>query len=59
MAPRLPKPVLWWSSHEDGSGVVNAVLTNKKVWLNERGVRQHTPFQIRRRNLLTRIPRLG
>ena len=59
MAPRLPKPVLWWSSHEDGSGVVNAVLTNKMVWLNERGVRQHTPFQIRRRNLLTRIPRLG
>ncbi len=57
--PRVPKPVLWWSSREDGSDVLSAVLSDKKVWLHGSGVRQHTPFQIRRRNLLTRIPHLG
>ena len=56
---RIPKPVLWWSSEGDGSGALSGVLTDKKVWLNGLYVRQHTPFQIRRRNLLTRIPWLG
>ncbi len=54
--PRVPKPVLWWSSGDDGTGLVHSVLTNKRVWLNGSNVRQHTPFQIRRRNLLARIP---
>ena len=57
--PRVPKPVLWWSSEEDGRGVLSAVLTNKNVWLHGRGIRQQTPFRIRKRNLLARIPRLG
>ena len=57
--PYVPKPVLWWSSEDNGNGILSAVLTNKKVWLNGVGVVQHTPFQIRRRNLLTRIPWLG
>lgn len=57
--PRAPKSVLWWSSDISGSNALSAVLTNKEVWLHGCGVRQRAPFQIRRRNLLTRIPRLG
>lgn len=57
--PRIPKPVLWWSSEDDGSGALSAALTNKKVWLNGLGILHQTPFQIRRRNLLTRTPWLG
>ena len=57
--PRVPKPVLWWSSDVHGSDVLSAVLANKEVWLHGLGVRKCAPFQIRRRNLLTRIPRLG
>ena len=57
--PRVPKPVLWWSSEEDGSNVLSAVPVNKLVWLNGLNVRQHTPFRICRRNLLTRVPGLG
>lgn len=57
--PHVPRPVLWWSSQEDGSGVLSAVLTDKHVWLHGRGVRQQTPFRILRRNLLARIPHLG
>ena len=59
MMPRVPEPVLWWSSEEEGGGVLSAALTNKNVWLHGRGIRQQTPFRILRRNLLTRIPRLG
>ncbi len=54
--PRMPKPLLWWS---DGNKAISSALTNKEVWLYGSGVRQPAPFQIRRRNLLTRIPRLG
>ena len=57
--PHIPRPILWWSSEEDGNDVLSAVITNKNVWLHGRGIRQQTPFQIRRRNLLARIPRLG
>ena len=57
--PRVPRPVLWWSSEEDGNDLLSAVLTNKNVWLHGRGIRQQTPFRILRRNLLARIPRLG
>lgn len=57
--PRLPKTILWWSSDIQGRDLVNAVPTNKEVWLHGEEIRQLTPFQIRRRNLLTRIPRLG
>ena len=56
---RVPRPVLWWSSKEDGNNMLSAVPVNKWVWLNGINVRQHMPFRIRRRNLLTRIPRLG
>ena len=57
--PRVPKPTLLWSSNEDGDGVLSAALVDKRVWLHGYGVRQKTPFQIRRRNLLGRIPHLG
>ena len=56
---RIPKSVLWWSPNQDGCGVVNAVLTNKEVWLHAGGVYQETPFAIRRCNLLGRIPHIG
>ena len=57
--PKVPQPILWWSSKIDGSDMINAAPINKPVWLHGLNVRQHTPFQIRRRNLLARIPRLG
>ncbi len=57
--PRVSKPILWWSSDIDGSVMLSAAPVNKAVWLHGLNVRQHTPFQIRRRNLLARIPRLG
>ena len=57
--PRMPRPVLWWSPNEDGSDAISSALVNKRVWLHGRDVRQHTPFRIHQRNLLTRIPRLG
>ena len=56
---RVPKPILWWSPDQDGSISLSGVPTNKLVWLRGKNVRQHTPFQIRRRNLLTRIPGVG
>ena len=56
---RVPRPILWWSSEDDGKGLISSALTNKLVWLNGSNVRQHTPFQIRKRNLLQRIPGLG
>ena len=55
----VPKPVLWWSSKDSGGDILSAVPVNKLVWLNGSNVRQHTPFRIHRRNLLTRIPWLG
>ena len=57
--PQVPKPVLWWSSEEGGGDILSAVPVNKLVWLNGWNVRQHTPFRIRRRNLLARVPGLG
>ena len=57
--PRLPKPVLWWSSNIDGTDLLSAAITNKRVWMHGCKIRHRTPFQIRRRNLLTRIPGLG
>ena len=57
--PRVKKPVLWWSSKRSGTDVISAALVDKKVWLIGCDIRQHTPFRINRRNLLTRIPWLG
>ena len=57
--PNVPKPVLWWSFQACGGHILSAVSVNKLVWLNGQDVRQHTPFRIRKRNLLTRVPRLG
>ena len=57
--PIVPKSVLWWSSQASGGDIINAVPANKFVWLHGKDVRQHTPFRIRKRNLLTRVPRLG
>ncbi len=53
---RMPRPILWWSSDERGSDILNGVPTNKEVWLHAENVRQPTPFQIRRRTLFSRIP---
>lgn len=56
---KIPKAVLWWSSEDDGYGMVTDVGSGKKVWLNGSNNLQHTPFRILRRNSFSRIPRIG